>query len=135
MYSPVQFSAFVRDTKNLRGGKVLSLSRGGGGGNRQRYATVHNLTGDTRKIFVSKTVDESHSARVLIGCKPIMHNAFLGVPLTGDTLTYVACHFSRAKRAPPKAEKGHTMKEIGHFRGTHILRPYYPIRPNMELID
>ena len=31
------------------------------------------LTGDTRKIFVSniKTVDESHSARVLIGCKPI----------------------------------------------------------------
>ena len=30
------------------------------------------LTGDTRKIFVSKTVDESHSARVLIGCKPII---------------------------------------------------------------
>ena len=31
------------------------------------------LTGDTRKIFVSniKTVDESYSARVLIGCKPI----------------------------------------------------------------
>ena len=38
------------------------------------------LTGDTRKIFVSnirpstsltRTVDESHSARVLIGCKPI----------------------------------------------------------------
>ena len=30
------------------------------------------LTGDTRKIFVSNiTVDESHSARVLIGCKPI----------------------------------------------------------------
>ena len=31
------------------------------------------LTGDTRKIFVSniKTVDESHSARVLIACKPI----------------------------------------------------------------
>ena len=29
------------------------------------------LTGDTRRIFVSKTVDESHSARVLIGCKPI----------------------------------------------------------------
>ena len=33
------------------------------------------LTGDTRKIFDSniffKTVDESHSARVLIGCKPI----------------------------------------------------------------
>ena len=38
--------------------------------------TVKNrdlLTGDTRKIFVSniKTVDESHSACVLIGCKPI----------------------------------------------------------------
>ena len=35
-----------------------------------------NLTGDTRKIFVSniKTVDESHSARVLIGCKPITIN-------------------------------------------------------------
>ena len=31
------------------------------------------LTGDTRKIFVSnKTVDKSHSARVLIGCKLIM---------------------------------------------------------------
>ena len=29
------------------------------------------LTGDTRKIFVRKTVDESNSARVLIGCKPI----------------------------------------------------------------
>ena len=29
------------------------------------------LTSDTRKIFVSKTVDESYSARVLIGCKPI----------------------------------------------------------------
>ena len=29
------------------------------------------LTNDTRKIFVSKTVDESHSARILIGCKPI----------------------------------------------------------------
>ena len=31
------------------------------------------LTGDTRKIFVSniKTVDESNSARVLLGCKPI----------------------------------------------------------------
>ena len=43
--------------------------------------------------------------------------------------------FAREARAPPKAEKGHTMKEIGHFRGTHILRPYYPIRPNMELID
>ena len=33
----------------------------------------HALTGDTRKIFDSKTVDESHSARVLIGCKPISH--------------------------------------------------------------
>ena len=36
-----------------------------------------NLTGYTRKIFVSnifKTVDESHSARVLIGCKPITLN-------------------------------------------------------------
>ena len=34
------------------------------------------LMGDTRKIFVSniKTVDESNSARVLIGCKPIIHN-------------------------------------------------------------
>ena len=37
-----------------------------------------SLTGDTRKIFVSniddicfKYIDESHSARVLIGCKPI----------------------------------------------------------------
>ena len=30
------------------------------------------LTGDTRKIFVLKTVDESHSARVLTGCKPII---------------------------------------------------------------
>ena len=34
------------------------------------------LTGDTRKIFVSntvdKTVDESNSAFVLVGCKPIM---------------------------------------------------------------
>ena len=29
------------------------------------------LTGDTRKIFVFKTVDESNSARVLVGCKPI----------------------------------------------------------------
>ena len=30
------------------------------------------LTSDTRKIFVSNiNVDESHSARVLIGCKPI----------------------------------------------------------------
>ena len=37
-----------------------------------RLGTV--LTGDTRKIFVSKTVDESHSARVLIGCKPIRHS-------------------------------------------------------------
>ena len=34
--------------------------------------SVSWLTGDTRKIFVSKTVDESHSARVLIGCKPII---------------------------------------------------------------
>ena len=53
-----------------------------GGANRQRYATGilgdevegNVLTGDTRKIFVSnvfKTVDESHSARVLIDCKPI----------------------------------------------------------------
>ena len=56
-------------------------------------------------------------------------------PKYARLLTYVACHFSRAKRAPPKAEKGHTMKEIGNFRGTHILRPYYPIIPNMELID
>ena len=31
------------------------------------------LTGDTRKIFVSKTVNKSNSARVLVlvGCKPI----------------------------------------------------------------
>ena len=32
------------------------------------------LTGDTRKIFVSNiktVVDESNSARVLVGCKPI----------------------------------------------------------------
>ena len=36
-------------------------------------STVNTLTGDTRKIFVSKTVDESHSARVLIGCKPIIN--------------------------------------------------------------
>ena len=28
-------------------------------------------TGDTRKIFVSKTVDKSNSALVLVGCKPI----------------------------------------------------------------
>ena len=37
------------------------------------YWLMDDLTGDTRKIFVSniKTVDESHSARVLIGCKPI----------------------------------------------------------------
>ena len=35
--------------------------------------TGYYLTGDTRKIFVSKTVDESHSARVLIGCKPISY--------------------------------------------------------------
>ena len=27
---------------------------------------AYSLTGDTRKIFVSNTVDESHSARVLI---------------------------------------------------------------------
>ena len=33
----------------------------------------HILTGDTRKIIVSKTVDESHSSRVLIGCKTISH--------------------------------------------------------------
>ena len=36
---------------------------------------IHNiLTGDTRNIFVSniKTVDKSHSARVSIGCKPIL---------------------------------------------------------------
>ena len=38
--------------------------------------TTPKLTGDTRRIFVSnrpsnKTVDESNSARVLIGCKPI----------------------------------------------------------------
>ena len=32
-----------------------------------RISTIF-LTGDTRKIFVSKTVD---SARVLIGCKPM----------------------------------------------------------------
>ena len=32
---------------------------------------VNSLTGDTLKIFVSKTVDESNSARVLVGCKPI----------------------------------------------------------------
>ena len=37
-------------------------------------SVIGHLTGDTRKIFVSifKTVDESHSARVLIGCKPII---------------------------------------------------------------
>ena len=36
----------------------------------ERIQSIIDLTGDTRKIFV-KTVDESHSARVLIGCKPI----------------------------------------------------------------
>ena len=42
--------------------------------NRRKKVLCSCLTGDTRKIFVSniKTVDESHSARVLIGCKPIM---------------------------------------------------------------
>ena len=43
--------------------------------NRRASGAHYILTGDTRKIFVSniivKTVDESHSARVLIGCKPI----------------------------------------------------------------
>ena len=35
-----------------------------------------NLTGDTRKIIVSniKTVDESNSAHVLVGRKPIIVN-------------------------------------------------------------
>ena len=47
-----------------------------------RYLTnflIWTLTGDTRKIFVSniKTVDESHSARVLIGCKPMITNLLL----------------------------------------------------------
>ena len=43
-----------------------------------------SLTGDTRKIFVSnnKTVDESHSARVLIGCKPITVSVFSSEILT-----------------------------------------------------
>ena len=38
------------------------------------FTMLFILTGDTRKIFVSniKTVDESHSVRVLIGCKPII---------------------------------------------------------------
>ena len=31
---------------------------------------VKGLTGDTHKIFVPKTVDESNWARVLISCKP-----------------------------------------------------------------
>ena len=35
---------------------------------------LYSLTGDTRKIFVSKTVDESNSARVLVGCKPVINN-------------------------------------------------------------
>ena len=37
-------------------------------------AEIDFLTGDTRKIFISniKTVDESNSACVLIGCKPII---------------------------------------------------------------
>ena len=39
------------------------------------HTTEMHLTGGTRKIFVSniiiKTVDESNSARVLVGCKPI----------------------------------------------------------------
>ena len=39
------------------------------------HVSTRTLTGDTRKIFVSKTVDESHSARVLIGCKPITRTA------------------------------------------------------------
>ena len=34
-------------------------------------AISSTATGDTRRIFVSKTVDESHSARLLIGCKTI----------------------------------------------------------------
>ena len=42
----------------IKKGKIRSVRQG--------------LTGDTRKIFVSNiTVDESNSARVLIGCKPI----------------------------------------------------------------
>ena len=37
-------------------------------------SSISTLTGDTRKIFFSniKTVDESNSARVLLGCKPII---------------------------------------------------------------
>ena len=41
----------------------------------QRSEIIISLTGDTRKIFVSnidKTVDEYNSARVLVGCKPMI---------------------------------------------------------------
>ena len=37
----------------------------------QRRESTWLGEGDTREIFVSKTVDESNSARVLVGCKPI----------------------------------------------------------------
>ena len=55
---------------------LLSLSRRQSRAAGLQRMTSYVLTGDTRsrKIFVSnKTVDESHSARILIGCKPISY--------------------------------------------------------------
>ena len=49
----------------------------------QKLEIKKELTGDTRKIFVSniKTVDESNSARILVGCKPIKKECRLALVL------------------------------------------------------
>ena len=61
------------------------------------YRTFAWLTGDTRKIFVSKTVDESNSARVLLGCKPIVawlpHFCLVTALLPGYRTTAWLLHF------------------------------------------
>ena len=63
-----------------------------------RSSATRVLTGDTRKIFVSniKTVDESHSARVLIGCKPITR-----VPLSSRNVSLSHEARSSARRTSP----------------------------------
>ena len=60
-----------------------------------------DLTGDTRKIFVSRpeTVDESNSARVLLGCKPIILDARRGTASNAsrykESSNLVRCIFGR----------------------------------------
>ena len=58
------------------------------------YHIPQRLTGDARKIFVSKTVDESHSARVLIGCKPITQRTSI---ILSRSLRFVYIHLKDVK--------------------------------------